>query len=287
MWQQTDDYVIHSIIKPNANNCELYQEAKCASNDDIIIFWDKTLNGKLLQDLTKTTKLTNLIILTEPYRYAIKDINDIIYKNNVMAVKILHQPNQENITLCECHNILRRSNYYLDRYNLRPRGKWFLCKTILALARDMLKLTQKIVSTKPRSLCEELEAQMHLFIPKTITSTLSRLISGATKVTRFLHINVECLSTKLPILEATLKEHWMNRVQSGVTCIEGYENVGTFCRKAQIHGEVAIYANSKISGNCKEINVRKFCIELDFEIVAVSIDEHLCVACIYRSPDGY
>ncbi|KAG5862996.1 hypothetical protein JTB14_025659 [Gonioctena quinquepunctata] len=132
---------------------------------------------------------------------------------------------------------------------------------------------------------------------ETITSTDSRLNSGATKVTRFLHINVECLSTKLPILEATLKElnypdilcvceHWMNKVQNEVTCIDGYENVSTFCRKAHIHGGVAIYANSKISGNCKEINVRKFCIELDFEIVAVSIDEHLCVACIYRSPDG-
>ncbi|KAG5892474.1 hypothetical protein JTB14_017438 [Gonioctena quinquepunctata] len=214
-----------------------------------------------------------------------------------MAAKILHQQNQENIALCECNNILRRSNYYLDRYNLRPSGKWFLCKTILTLASDMLKLTQKIVSTEPKSLCEGLEAQMHLFIPKTITSTDSRLNSGATKVTRFLHINVECLSTKLPILEATLKElnypdilcvceHWMNKVQNEVTCIDGYENVSTFCRKAHIHGGVAIYANNKISGNCKEINVRKFCIELDFEIVAVSIDEHLCVACIYRSPDG-
>ncbi|KAG5884798.1 hypothetical protein JTB14_010861 [Gonioctena quinquepunctata] len=132
---------------------------------------------------------------------------------------------------------------------------------------------------------------------QTIRSTDSRLNSGATKVTRFLHINVERLSTKLPILEATLKElnypdilcvceHWMNKVQNEVTCIDGYENVSTFCRKAHIHGGVAIYANSKISGNCKEINVRKFCIELDFEIVAVSIDEHLCVACIYRSPDG-
>ncbi|KAG5877017.1 hypothetical protein JTB14_000093 [Gonioctena quinquepunctata] len=78
----------------------------------------------------------------------------------------------------------------------------------------------------------------------------------------------------------------MNKVQNEVTCIDGYENVSTFCRKAHIHGGVAIYANNKISGNCKEINVRKFCIELDFEIVAVSIDEHLCVACIYRSPDG-
>ncbi|KAG5875033.1 hypothetical protein JTB14_008142 [Gonioctena quinquepunctata] len=92
----------------------------------------------------------------------------------------------------------------------------------------MLKLTQKIVSTEPKSLCEGLEAQ-------TITSTDSRLNSGATKVTRFLHINVECLSTKLPILEATLKElnypdilcvceHWMNKVKNEVTCIDGYEN---------------------------------------------------------------
>ncbi|KAG5883353.1 hypothetical protein JTB14_023246 [Gonioctena quinquepunctata] len=45
MGQQTDDYVIHSIIKPNTNNYELYhtavQEANCASKNDIIIFWDK------------------------------------------------------------------------------------------------------------------------------------------------------------------------------------------------------------------------------------------------------
>ncbi|KAG5869915.1 hypothetical protein JTB14_012118 [Gonioctena quinquepunctata] len=158
MRQQTDDYVIHSIIKPNPNNYELYhtavQEAKCASKNDIIIFWDKILNGKLLQDLTKTTKHTNLIILTKPYRYDIEDINNIIYRNNVTAAKILHQQNQENIALCECNNILRRSNYYLDRYNLRPSGRWFLCETILALASDMLKHTQKIVSTEPKSLCE-------------------------------------------------------------------------------------------------------------------------------------
>ncbi|KAG5897232.1 hypothetical protein JTB14_023651 [Gonioctena quinquepunctata] len=102
MRQQTDDYVIHSIIKPNANNYELYhtaaQEAKCASKDDINIFWDKTLNGKLLQDLTKTTKHTNLIILTEPYRYDIGDINNIIYENNVTTAKILHQQNQEVVS---------------------------------------------------------------------------------------------------------------------------------------------------------------------------------------------
>lgn len=111
------------------------------------------------------------------------------------------------------------------------------------------------------------------------------------------HLNVQCLHPKIPSLEAFLEvnshpeilcvsEHWMNTVQSNVTTIRNYVNISSFCRSSHIHGGVAIFCESNFSNLCKRYCTRIYCSEIDIELVAIAVNKHTCIACVYRSPSG-
>lgn len=142
----------------------------------------------------------------------------------------------------------------------------------------------------------------HIICATKCDSKISHVTENVTsqiecKLSSVFHINVQCLSTKLPMLETILSElnnpdilciceHWMNLIQSSVTIIKNYKNISTFCRTTHIHGGVAIFCRTNLADNCKILCTKRYCIELDFEVVAVMYNEHSCIANIYRSPKG-
>lgn len=65
--------------------------------------------------------------------------------------------------------------------------------------------------------------------------------------------------------------------------IVGYKCADIYCRGIYSHGGVAIYLQSNV--NFKKIDVEYFCIEKDFEVVAVILtDLNIILVSIYRSP---
>lgn len=78
----------------------------------------------------------------------------------------------------------------------------------------------------------------------------------------------------------------MNHTQSTVTTIANYTNLSTFCRTSTIHGGVSIFCKSHLTSTCRIYCTKTYCVEKDFEIVAIVIGNSHCIACIYRSPQG-
>lgn len=109
---------------------------------------------------------------------------------------------------------------------------------------------------------------------------------------KMFHLNVQCLSNKINMLSMTLdrlksdivciSEHWYdNHTLSGVN-IQGYTLQASFCRRAGLHGGVAIYARD--GRVCKDVNLNSFSVPFHAEFAGVEITELNClVVAVYRS----
>lgn len=132
--RESDKYSVQSIIKPNATNDELLKTA--ISNSlyftpyDIVILWCDKINNHLHNKVLSHFENTRLLILTEPYRYDIPGINDIIYQNNLKLLEVITKLKPPNKIVLDCNNSLRVSNYHRDKFSLTMTGKRFLCRKI-------------------------------------------------------------------------------------------------------------------------------------------------------------
>lgn len=84
-----------------------------------------------------------------------------------------------------------------------------------------------------------------------------------------------------------LNEHWMCKEKMSCTNILGYTRIADFCRIDHIHGGTVIFVRDEYASRCKNITyTNNFCVELDFECSALSFDKSICIAVLYRSPNG-
>lgn len=132
--RSSDQYLVQSIIKPNAPNDELLRTAINNSLHltpyDIVILWCDKINNQLHNTIMTNFGNTRLLLLTEPYRYDIPGINDVIYQNNLKLLEVITKLKTPNKIVLECNNSLRKSNYHLDKYSITMTGKRLLCKKI-------------------------------------------------------------------------------------------------------------------------------------------------------------
>lgn len=110
-----------------------------------------------------------------------------------------------------------------------------------------------------------------------------------------LHFNVQCITNKIPMLDAffeeckplilCLSETWLTPTNLNVFNLQNYRMISSFCRKTHVHGGTAIFANKIILQVCKPINyLNNLSVELSFECSAVCLDKNSCIIVIYKSP---
>lgn len=132
-----DKYFVQSIIKPNATNDELLQTAINNSSyftpQDIVILWCDKINNHIHNKILTHFENTRLLILTEPYRYDISGINDVIYQNNLKLLEVITKLKSSNKIVLDCNNSLRKSNYHRDKFSVTMTGKRFLCRKIFEM----------------------------------------------------------------------------------------------------------------------------------------------------------
>ncbi|KAG5884331.1 hypothetical protein JTB14_007840 [Gonioctena quinquepunctata] len=131
-----DNYIIESIVKPNADDNELIytvqHNADRLNVNDMVVLWPNKSTSDLVEKILIPLRNTRCTIITVPYRRnSCSRINDMIYKNNIELFKTAYQANLGDCLL-ECNNFLRKSNY-ISETTLNETGKWFLCKAIQAV----------------------------------------------------------------------------------------------------------------------------------------------------------
>lgn len=152
-YQLGDTYSVHSIVKPNAKDDELLKdaisEAKKLTSNDILIFWPKLANKSLVQDLLIPYNVKTILI-TQPYHNInFKNINDLIYYNNLEMKREAIKVGKEK-SILECNDVLRKNNFCQKGLSLNQTGKYFLCKAIKNLIENYKKITEnKSVATGP------------------------------------------------------------------------------------------------------------------------------------------
>lgn len=127
--------LIYSILKPNATEVELLktiqQNGADFTKNDLVILWPNKINISLKKNLISALKYTNIIIMTEPYRYDKEYLNQSIYNRNITLIKYLHYSGLTSTNLLKCNTILRKSNYSHNGYTINKTGKWYLSKAIV------------------------------------------------------------------------------------------------------------------------------------------------------------
>lgn len=127
---------VQSIRKPGASDEELAQTAIRIGRDftknDFIVLWLNKTNTKVLEIFIGRTQHTQVIILSEPYRYDI-NINQIVYNNNINFHKKLHDMRLENTAFLDCNNVIRRSNYTYNGYKLKKVVGRYLTRDIMRM----------------------------------------------------------------------------------------------------------------------------------------------------------
>ena len=112
------------------------------------------------------------------------------------------------------------------------------------------------------------------------------------------HLNIQCISNKIPQLEVLLNkekpqflllsEHWMSPDQAAVTGFPGYRLLSHFCRTSSIHGGVAIFGQDNIP--YKQIKLPKQLVcEFLCECAGISLSVNkakIALLVFYRSPDN-
>lgn len=109
------------------------------------------------------------------------------------------------------------------------------------------------------------------------------------------YINIQCIRNKIDELEMflinknfkalCLVEHWLRNEEIDFYKLNGFILSSIFSRTQFKNGGVSIFIRENIDFN--EINMSSFCIEKDFEIVAiVLLNIKIILVCLYRSPSG-
>lgn len=128
--------LIYSFLKPNATEVELLktirQNSANFTKKDAIIFWPNKITSNLKNNVIHFQQHTNIIYITEPYRYDKEYLNQSIYARNLTLIKMLHDSGSSSTNLIKCNNILRKSNYTHNGYSINKIGKWYLSKTIVS-----------------------------------------------------------------------------------------------------------------------------------------------------------
>jgi len=107
-----------------------------------------------------------------------------------------------------------------------------------------------------------------------------------------MHLNVQCLSTKVDQLLLFLEkndydilcfsEHWANEFNLKLVNIFGYKLSNFFCRSNTVHGGTSIFVKSSIS--IKKLNLTNYCQEVDAEFSGILLPTtQTAVVCLYRS----
>lgn len=107
-------------------------------------------------------------------------------------------------------------------------------------------------------------------------------------------MNVQSLTNKVEELSiflnnfsydvACISEHWCNLNTLNCISLDNYNLITSFCREEHVHGGVCIYARTDIQ--CKIVDVRPYCKELDAEFCAVEIPSKILIIALYRSTSG-
>ncbi|KAG5866809.1 hypothetical protein JTB14_001875 [Gonioctena quinquepunctata] len=134
--QKKEHQMIESILMTNCSNELLVgtaiKESKNYTTSDTLIIWTNRINVSIVNKLASQTN-TNIIIITEPYRYDNKDKNLDIYENNLSLQNDLFHKRSNHMKILECNNILRRTNYERNGLQISSFGKLFLSRAILNL----------------------------------------------------------------------------------------------------------------------------------------------------------
>jgi hypothetical protein len=117
---------------------------------------------------------------------------------------------------------------------------------------------------------------------------------------KVIFINVQCLRTKLSMVEVfvnehkphvlCLSEHWLVEDETAVYAqILNLQLKSVMCRKDHIHGGVAIYALSDV--DLEIIDLSKFSVEFNLEVVGVRLrpkgfSKSIVILSVYRSDSG-
>ncbi|KAG5888797.1 hypothetical protein JTB14_007072 [Gonioctena quinquepunctata] len=134
--QKKEHQMIESILMTNCSNELLVgtaiKESKNYTTSDTLIIWTNRINVSIVNKLASQTN-TNIIIITEPYRYDNKDKNLDIYENNLSLQNDLFHKRANHMNILECNNILRQTNYERNGLQISSFGKLFLSRAILNL----------------------------------------------------------------------------------------------------------------------------------------------------------
>nr|XP_023020235.1 uncharacterized protein LOC111508846 [Leptinotarsa decemlineata] len=162
--QNRQNYSIQSILKPKCTPDKLIEKAIDNTKNDFVIIWPEKLSKSITKKFILNLKHTHSIIMTEPYRYDIRGINDEIYQGNLQLKKELHQMNIRS------SNHLRRSNYLRDGYSLSTKGKLFLCRTIWNFLTEKAVPQQEVEGASRYSYHTQGRRKQSFFIPTAIAS---------------------------------------------------------------------------------------------------------------------
>ena len=125
-------------------------------------------------------------------------------------------------------------------------------------------------------------------------SALDCNISSYERVSLF-HINIQCLSNKVPQLTlflnefkydvVCLSEHWMNEESLKHINLGDYFLANSFSRSSNIHGGVTIFLKNYIE--CVSLNLNQFNSELNSEFCGVKLSKNkMLIFTLYRSCAG-
>lgn len=127
-------YSICSLVKSGADDRVLVHTAlemseKFTSND-MVILWTKEVRLNLIKDFIESTQHTRTVIISQPYRYDIRNANQEIYKNNLNFLQAVHRKNIKTTRFLDSNNILRKKNYASNGYNLNKNAKFFIAAAL-------------------------------------------------------------------------------------------------------------------------------------------------------------
>lgn len=142
---------ILGITKPNIKLNKIVEDvSKAASylgkNDFVVVMggsnnMNECYNSESIADLTKTfrnlfesTKNTNLIVSTIPFRCNNQEINRIIEHINYKMYNIVK--NYEHVYLLCINNIITCEDYSIDGVHLRHRAKRVVCEQVLDIIKE-------------------------------------------------------------------------------------------------------------------------------------------------------
>lgn len=137
-----DDFVIDSILKPNANNAELLRTAVSISKNltkrDCIIFWPNIHSTWMVSQLKSKLSHTHFIILTTPYHQHFSIYNERIYHSNVSLYKYVHASEGNLNCLLEVNSISMNHKYGYVGIRIKSIGKKHIATHISQKVRKLM-----------------------------------------------------------------------------------------------------------------------------------------------------